>query len=177
MVVCQNPSETGECPQSDQVAQAVFGQAANVDPVTGQATFVQASFDATPPEITPVLNPAPNANGWNNTNVTVTWSVIDPQSGILSSVGCDDRVVTTDRDHHRHLFGHESIDDPRRRSRCICDSDHQHRQDAADDHGQPDSPRERERLEQHERDRQLRVHGWSLGSGGGQSAGEHGRVG
>jgi hypothetical protein len=96
MVVCQNPSETGQCPQSDQVAQAVFGQAANVDPATGQATFVQASFDATPPEITYVLNPAPNAAGWNNTNVTVTWSVIDPQSGILSRVGCEPAVVTTE---------------------------------------------------------------------------------
>jgi hypothetical protein len=96
MVVCPNPSPTGECPQSDQVAQAVFGQSANVDPVTGQATFVQASFDATPPEITYVLSPAPNAAGWNNTNVTVTWSVIDPQSGILSSAGCDGTVVSTE---------------------------------------------------------------------------------
>jgi hypothetical protein len=96
LVVCQDPTETGQCPQSDQVAQAVFGQAANVDPVTGQTTFVQASFDATPPEITYELNPGPNANGWNNTDVTLTWSVIDPQSGVLSSVGCDDAVVTTE---------------------------------------------------------------------------------
>ena len=43
------------------------------------------------------LSPEPNAAGWNNTiHVTLTWSVIDPQSGILSSVGCGDEVVSTE---------------------------------------------------------------------------------
>src|SRR6266852_5476633 len=34
-----------------------------------------AAPDRTPPVITPGVNPSPNAAGWNNADVTVTWSV------------------------------------------------------------------------------------------------------
>lgn len=44
--------------------------------------------DTTPPVIQPTVTPAPNAAGWNNSNVTVNWSVSDPGSGIASSSGC-----------------------------------------------------------------------------------------
>jgi hypothetical protein len=49
---------------------------------------VIASPDSTPPLISATVAPAPNANGWNNTEVTITWSVVDPESGIASTSGC-----------------------------------------------------------------------------------------
>jgi hypothetical protein len=35
-------------------------------------------------------------NGWYVSNVTVTWSAIDPESGIASSTGCGSTSITTD---------------------------------------------------------------------------------
>jgi len=53
---------------------------AGVQPVTGK--------DTTPPVIAPSLSSLPNAFGWHNSAVTVTWTVADPESGIASSTGC-----------------------------------------------------------------------------------------
>lgn len=52
--------------------------------------------DTTPPVIAPHLTPAPNTNGWNNSDVTVTWSVTDPESGIGSSTGCGPTTLTAE---------------------------------------------------------------------------------
>ncbi|PYR01371.1 MAG: hypothetical protein DMF96_00200 [Acidobacteria bacterium] len=41
-----------------------------------------APLDTTPPTITATPNPPPNANGWNNTAVTVTFTCADAGSGI-----------------------------------------------------------------------------------------------
>jgi Glucodextranase, domain B len=45
---------------------------------------LQVSIDKTPPAITAASSPAPNANGWNNTPVTVAFSCADALSGIAS---------------------------------------------------------------------------------------------
>jgi len=37
-------------------------------------------FDSTPPTVVGTSIPAPNANGWNNTDVTVNWATTDPDS-------------------------------------------------------------------------------------------------
>lgn len=47
-------------------------------------TTASVSIDTTTPAITAVKYPAPNANGWNNTNVTVTYTCSDSLSGISS---------------------------------------------------------------------------------------------
>ncbi len=52
--------------------------------------------DITPPSITGSVSPQPNSNGWNNTDVTVTWSMVDPQSGIASSTGCGPVTLTSE---------------------------------------------------------------------------------
>lgn len=61
------------------------------------ATFVVnvPSPDTTPPSIGYTLSPAPNAAGWNNSDVTVDWTVADPQSAISSTTGCADTTVNT----------------------------------------------------------------------------------
>lgn len=52
--------------------------------------------DATPPSITMSLDRQPNAAGWNNSDVTVTWAVADAESGIQSSTGCASVTLTTE---------------------------------------------------------------------------------
>jgi hypothetical protein len=44
--------------------------------------------DTTPPVITPAVTGTLGANGWYTSNVTVSWSVADPDSAIGSSTGC-----------------------------------------------------------------------------------------
>lgn len=62
-----------------------------------EASFVVTvpDLDTTPPSVTYQLSPQPNASGWNNSDVTVDWTVNDPQSPVSSASGCDDTTVTT----------------------------------------------------------------------------------
>ena len=48
----------------------------------------KAHADRTAPMLAPTVLPAPNAAGWNREPVTVTWSVEDPDSGIVTQA-CD----------------------------------------------------------------------------------------
>jgi len=56
----------------------------------GTVTFHAAPppADATPPLIVPSVSPDANAAGWHRQDVSVSWSVTDPESGISSSSGC-----------------------------------------------------------------------------------------
>ena len=74
--------------------QSVTGQA--VDEAGNVATFVVAgiSIDKTVPVVTGMRSPEPNANGWNNTNVAVTFQATDALSGVASISG--DTAVTTE---------------------------------------------------------------------------------
>jgi hypothetical protein len=58
---------------------------------------VDVPGDPTPPEVTPVVTLGTlGLNGWYVTNVTVRWDVIDPESIILETEGCDTRTLTAD---------------------------------------------------------------------------------
>jgi probable HAF family extracellular repeat protein len=57
---------------------------------------VTVRIDRTPPKIDAAVSPQPNAAGWNNSDVTVTWSVRDPETGIVSSSGCDTQTLTNE---------------------------------------------------------------------------------
>jgi WD40 repeat protein len=48
------------------------------------AAQVVIRFDKTPPTITATIDPRPNANGWNNTPVTVTFRAEDPYSRVAT---------------------------------------------------------------------------------------------
>jgi hypothetical protein len=52
--------------------------------------------DPTPPVVTPVLFGTLGTNGWYTTNVTLNWTVVDPESVILSTSGCDATTLTSD---------------------------------------------------------------------------------
>jgi hypothetical protein len=52
--------------------------------------------DPTPPAITPVITATLGNGGWYVTNVTVNWTVNDPESVITSSSGCNASTLTAD---------------------------------------------------------------------------------
>ena len=52
--------------------------------------------DETPPVITPLVSGIQGANQWYRSNVSVTWSVADPESSIGSSSGCDSTELASD---------------------------------------------------------------------------------
>lgn len=52
--------------------------------------------DPTPPVITPHVTGTIGPNGWYISDVTITWTVTDPESTILASSGCGTTVHATD---------------------------------------------------------------------------------
>ena len=64
------------------------------DPVR---VVVRLAADSSAPAISYVLNPAaPNGSGWYTGDVLVDWTVIDPDSTITGSTGCDDTTLSSD---------------------------------------------------------------------------------
>ena len=62
--------------------------------LVGQSAVVNLVLDRTPPALTHTLTPAPNASGWNNSDVTVHFTATDSGSGIASVT--PDIIVTTE---------------------------------------------------------------------------------
>ena len=52
--------------------------------------------DPTPPVITPVYSPSLPSTGWYRGSVTLSWLVVDPESIILSTSGCEPKTYATD---------------------------------------------------------------------------------
>jgi hypothetical protein len=52
--------------------------------------------DPTPPVVTPVIFGTLGSNGWYRSNVTVNWTVVDPESVILSTTGCNATTLSAD---------------------------------------------------------------------------------
>jgi CSLREA domain-containing protein len=77
------------CPPTDQ-----FGTARPQGAACDIGAF--EFFDVTPPVIVADVSPPPNANGWNNSDVTVTWNPSDPESEIGSSSGCGTTTLTSE---------------------------------------------------------------------------------
>lgn len=50
--------------------------------VIGEPKIVVINIDKNPPEVLPVIEPSPNPEGWNNTEVTITFVCRDRESGI-----------------------------------------------------------------------------------------------
>jgi hypothetical protein len=52
--------------------------------------------DPTPPVVTPVVFGTLGSNGWYRSSVTVNWTVVDPESLILSTSGCNTTTLSAD---------------------------------------------------------------------------------
>jgi len=65
-------------------SEEVQGFAVDLAGNTGQGSVI-VNLDRTPPSIVAAAAPPPNANGWNNTDVTVTFMVHDVLSGVESA--------------------------------------------------------------------------------------------
>jgi hypothetical protein len=59
-------------------------------------TAPEVPGDPTPPVVTPVISGTLGLNGWYVTTVTVSWSIVDPESIILSTDGCDTKTFAAD---------------------------------------------------------------------------------
>jgi hypothetical protein len=55
-----------------------------------------SAVDTTPPVIVPEVSGTPGENGWYVSDVTVSWTVTDPESDISSTSGCGASAVTSD---------------------------------------------------------------------------------
>ena len=55
---------------------------------------VLVEADTTAPDIAAAVSPSPNQNGWNNSDVTLAWTVSDAGSGIASTSGCATTTLT-----------------------------------------------------------------------------------
>jgi hypothetical protein len=85
--------------------QQVTGACQDLAGNTASATVSGINIDKTPPSIAPSRTPAANANGWNNTNVTVSFACADALSGlapgsppaasVLSTEGTNQQVSGT----------------------------------------------------------------------------------
>jgi glucodextranase-like protein len=76
---------------TDGANQVISGQA--VDKAGNTAsTSVTLQIDRTPPTISASANPAPNAAGWNNTDVTISYVCADALSGVVS---CPDPALVS----------------------------------------------------------------------------------
>jgi WD40 repeat protein len=68
-----------------------------VEDLAGNATEAEAGpfkVDQTPPTISAAVNPQPNAQGWNNTDVTVRFQCEDALSGLVSCTPQEERVTS-----------------------------------------------------------------------------------
>jgi hypothetical protein len=67
---------------ADGVGQSVLGTATDLAGNSATDTVSGINIDKTPPTITSSRNTEPNSYGWNNTNVTVSFSATDSLSGL-----------------------------------------------------------------------------------------------
>ena len=69
--------------------------AGNVDPTPVSYTWTILS-DTTPPVITPVLTGTLGDNGWYTSDVSLHWSVVDPETPFIHRSDCPDYTLTFD---------------------------------------------------------------------------------
>jgi hypothetical protein len=94
-------STTG--PFSGVVRYRAAGLNSNGDTINKDTTLTVTAYtrncgavDTTPPTITPTVAGALGYGGWYVSDVTVSWSVQDYDSGIASSAGCQTTTLSTD---------------------------------------------------------------------------------
>jgi len=64
--------------------QSASGKCFDVAGNAAEAIVKSINIDKTPPVLTATLSPTPNSNGWNRSDVTVTFQATDPLSGVAT---------------------------------------------------------------------------------------------
>ncbi len=94
---CITPTPASPDPCVSQRAPLPGGGAEITVRTSGASTWTFARLlDATGPVITPTIVGTLGSNGWYRSDVTVSWAVSDPESGVTSETGCGTSVLTTD---------------------------------------------------------------------------------
>ncbi len=65
----------------------------------------RVNVDTVPPVITGSRSPAPNSHGWNNTDVTVTFTCTDADSGLDGIAGCGPNTTVTSQGAGQSVSG------------------------------------------------------------------------
>ncbi len=86
--------------KSATVAYTATGAANAGGEITRSATltinWTVVSCDTTPPVITPNVSATLGSNGWYTSDVTVAWTIVDPESPATPGAGCASTTLTTD---------------------------------------------------------------------------------
>lgn len=98
-MVTPHPTNTSNVWILPGTGHGTFGALYSVGTYAGGYTIAAGNFDSpadtTPPVITPSISGTLGGDGWYTDDVTVSWSVSDPESSFTTS-GCDTQTVTTD---------------------------------------------------------------------------------
>jgi Ca2+-binding RTX toxin-like protein len=70
----------------------------DTDPFGTRGVFLwrPSTDDLTPPTITPTVTGTLGSNGWYTSDVSVTWTVQDPDSPVTSQTGCEPVTISAD---------------------------------------------------------------------------------
>ena len=92
--ILASPHLAGQCVLQPIHVNAEFAdQASDHDPMVARVTVVA---DTTPPVITPSVQGTLGGGGWYTSDVSVTWSVADPESKVTSTAGCGPTTLIAD---------------------------------------------------------------------------------
>jgi hypothetical protein len=72
------------------------GRQWHFDFVSVTVYYTPVATDSTPPVITPNVSGTLGNNGWYTSDVTVSWTVVDNESSVTSTTGCDDTTIDSD---------------------------------------------------------------------------------
>jgi hypothetical protein len=76
-----SPNELLQVLSSDGIAQIVISGAPSGSSFTMDDLTVSDTLDVTPPKTVAILSAQPNANGWNNTDITISLNAVDELGG------------------------------------------------------------------------------------------------
>lgn len=97
IAICPPPATVSTEGAAQQISAQATDQAGNRSSIT-----TTLNIDKTPPVVTATAAPSPNGAGWNNTNVTVSFSCTDNLSGVAS---CPQQTVVATEGQNQNISG------------------------------------------------------------------------
>ena len=94
---CSNVSGNGYVTFSATASGKYINTAASVSALAGAVTSNQVTVDTTPPTLSfAAASPGPNGAGWNNSNVSHSYTTADNLSGVASSLPASPLIISTE---------------------------------------------------------------------------------